>query len=274
MPVWVQSSLGRKRRLAATVFMHPDKTNDLAKYPARRAVHQLQEATGPIAQFFFAGVLGMLGVVALVSGISGGVLPVPLAAGLVVFVSAMLIATAGLVKTYPHRAIGWCNAVTVFRLTLASVLAAWLFTPPASPWIVFWIAILAFALDGVDGWFARREGRVSDFGARFDMEVDALLAIVIAVHAFLHGEVGALVLLLGLPRYAFLLAQFAFPWLGDDLPPRYSRKVVCVVQIGVLIVLLAPGLGALVANGLVIAALAVVGWSFWVDVTWLKRARA
>ena len=40
------------------------------------------------------------------------------------------------------------------------------------------------ALDGVDGWLARRSGIASAFGARFDMEIDALLILVLAVLAW------------------------------------------------------------------------------------------
>ena len=39
---------------------------------------------------------------------------------------------------------------------------------------------LLLALDGLDGWAARRQGLVSAFGARFDMEVDALLILALA----------------------------------------------------------------------------------------------
>ena len=39
-------------------------------------------------------------------------------------------------------------------------------------------AAAVVALDGVDGWIARRIGRTTVFGARFDMEVDAALMLV------------------------------------------------------------------------------------------------
>ena len=51
---------------------------------------------------------------------------------------------------------------------------------------------VALALDGVDGQVARRTGTVSALGARFDMEVDAFLVLVLSVHvAVLVDAVGA-----------------------------------------------------------------------------------
>ena len=41
----------------------------------------------------------------------------------------------------------------------------------------------ALALDGVDGQVARRTGTASELGARFDMEVDAFLILVLSVAA-------------------------------------------------------------------------------------------
>ena len=78
------------------------------------------------------------------------------------------------------------------------------------------VAILALAglvllLDGVDGWLARRGGWCSRFGARFDMETDALLVLLILlVLLFLTGPLSympeavlaAIVFLIGLDLMA------------------------------------------------------------------------
>ncbi|MEM7491361.1 MAG: CDP-alcohol phosphatidyltransferase family protein, partial [Pseudomonadota bacterium] len=134
------------------------------------------------------------------------------------------------------------------------------------------LAALALALDGVDGWLARRAGLVSDFGARFDMEVDCILAAILAL-LLLRTVDGAFVvpalLVLGFARYAFVVAAWMWPWLRGDLPDRISRKAVCVAQIGALIAVLAmPALAPI----LPLAALAVL-WSFARDVRWLARRR-
>ncbi|OAN79101.1 hypothetical protein A8B78_01580 [Jannaschia sp. EhC01] len=194
-------------------------------------------------------------------------------AGLALYAVTMAVALAGLAASFPHRVIGLCNVATILRLTLVSVLCAALVASNPPDWAMFWVALLAFALDGVDGWLARREGRASTFGARFDMEVDSLLALLLALLAWQSGSVGAYVIILGLPRYIFWAAQFPFPWLNGALPERFSRKVVCVAQIAALILALFPPVPPLLASLCVgLAAVALV-WSFWLDVRVLREAR-
>ena len=174
------------------------------------------------------------------------------------------LAMALIRRGYPHADLGLCNVVTLARLALAAGLLAPL-VAPGGAWSVFGLALVALSLDGVDGWLARREGRVSDFGARFDMEVDAGLALILALNAWSAGPLGAAVLLLGVVRYAFVGAARALPWMAAPLPERFGRKVVCVVQIAALI--------ALQATALALGAGAALVWSFGRDVLWLWRAR-
>lgn len=248
-----------------------------------RAVHDerrlpsagaLIRTSGPSVQFLSVSFLGLLGALALIWSGDGGIVPPGLLSGAAFYTLAVCIALWALRKSYPFPAIGWCNTVTLFRLMLVSVLISWLVVPPTTPWAVFAVASVAFLLDGVDGWLARREGYVSEFGARFDMEVDSVLALVLALHAVLAGSVGLYVILLGLPRYAFFFAQFAFPWISGDLPDRFSRKVVCVLQIAVLIFLLGQVMERPVSDVMVLAAASAVIWSFWVDLRWLWRVRS
>ena len=64
------------------------------------------------------------------------------------------------------------------------------------------LATVVAVLDGIDGWLARRTGMASDFGARFDMETDAALIMVLALLAWQFGKAGVWVLASGLLRYA------------------------------------------------------------------------
>lgn len=190
---------------------------------------------------------------------------------------AMTVVLRGVSARYPHAVMGFCNGATMARLVLVAVLVAGLvvglFAQDTPAWPIFAVAVLAFALDGLDGWLARREGLTSAFGARFDMEVDSALALVLALLAWQSGTVGAYVIILGLPRYVFWLAQFAFPWLNGALPERFSRKVVCVVQIFALILALFPPVPAIVASGIAILSAVGLVWSFGADVRLLSRAR-
>lgn len=189
------------------------------------------------------------------------------------YLAGVWLTWAALRRGFDHPTLGLCNVVTLGRMALtAGLLAALGLPPPVGA--VFGVAAAALALDGVDGWLARREGRVSAFGARFDMEVDSALALVLALTALSAGTAGAAVLLIALPRYAFVIAGKALPWLNAPLPERFSRKVVCVVQVGALVALQLPLLPPGGAGSLVAVVAGALAWSFGRDVVWLWRARA
>jgi phosphatidylglycerophosphate synthase len=92
------------------------------------------------------------------------------------------------------------------------------------------IGAVAIALDGLDGYLARRNNTVSVLGARFDMEVDAFLILVLSV--LVCRTVGPWVLAIGLMRYAFVAAMFVMPRLRATLPFSRARKVVAAMQGG------------------------------------------
>src|SRR5262249_22282257 len=80
------------------------------------------------------------------------------------------------------RSFGAANGVTLARATLVGGVTALVVnavggrTPLA---VLITIATVALILDCVDGQVARRTGTVSKLGARFDMEVDAFLILVL-----------------------------------------------------------------------------------------------
>ncbi len=104
---------------------------------------------------------------------------------------------------------GAANAVTLARGVLALDLLALLGSPPSAvlAWLIVVLALVALVLDGVDGRVARRRGETSAFGARFDMETDALLILVLAALAWSQGKAGAWILLAGALRYLFVAAS-------------------------------------------------------------------
>lgn len=173
---------------------------------------------------------------------------------------------------HPHRRIGPGNVVTQFRLALIAAISVCVVGPSGQTYLLLSLALLALSLDGVDGWLARRAGTASDFGARFDMEVDAAFAAVLSLILLTSGAAGPVILLLGFMRYAYVVAARAWPALHRPLPERVRRKAICVVQIATLIVLLIPGLPGPVAAGLTIAAVLLLTWSFAVDIVWQVRA--
>jgi phosphatidylglycerophosphate synthase len=187
------------------------------------------------------------------------------------------VGLAGLVlRTFPRGApgpgMGPANRVTLVRAALAMPVLALAVHPEAlgvaGRWWVILVSTLVLILDGVDGRIARRTGTQTDFGARFDMELDAALIMALSVLVWRGGRIGSWVLLIGLMRYAFVAASWIWPVLGAELPPSRRRKVVCVVQGVVLLVALGPIIPDAMAVAVSAAGLAMLAYSFGVDVRW------
>jgi phosphatidylglycerophosphate synthase len=181
---------------------------------------------------------------------------------------------------HPGPGVGAANRVTLLRAALAlPVMALAIAAPPsagalpvAAVWWVIVVSTLAMLLDGLDGRIARSTGTTTDFGARFDMELDAALIMALSVLVWTSGRAGAWVLLVGLMRYLFVAAGFVVPALNGTLPESFRRKVVCVVQGVVLLVALGPVVPRTMAATVAAAGLVALTWSFAVDVAWLLRA--
>ena len=235
---------------------------------------------------------------AAVIGLARGAFVV-LTAGTVYAVGAAAVATR-----WPHRVLGVANAVTLVRLVMVSWMAGALAVPGASPWVPgarSWQVPLAVAglccllLDGVDGRVARTRGLVSTFGARFDLEVDAALVLVLSVAVAALGVAGWWVVSIGLVRYAYAVAGAVWPWLRGPLFPSMTRKVVgvCVV-VALLVALISPVLAGvptlahlpvlagvpmlghlpvLAGWPLLVVALGAVCWSFARDARWQHANR-
>jgi phosphatidylglycerophosphate synthase len=189
---------------------------------------------------------------------------------------AISVVLGGVVLWFARRArqpLGGANAVTFVRLLLIAPVMAILAEPPSAAlaWLALAIAGIVLVLDGVDGWVARRLGSASGFGARFDMETDALLILVLSVLALHFDKAGAWILAAGLIRYAFVAAGKIWPWMSAELPASRRRQTVCVVQIVSLLVCLAPLVARPWSSAVGALGLAVLTWSFFVDVRWLAN---
>lgn len=179
--------------------------------------------------------------------------------------------------SYPHGRLGAANVVTQARLALIAPLVGPILLPgavtPQLAWSLTALAAIALALDGVDGWLARRASLTSAFGARFDMEVDALFGALLALAALRTDKAGLWVLALGGMRYGFVAAARIWPWLGRPLPPSQRRRVVCVVQIAALVTVLAPPVVPPLSGAIAAVATLALGWSFAADALWLRWRR-
>ena len=224
-----------------------------------------------------AGLGAAVALVALAFGRGGFHLStVPVALGVWLALATLVIVAHARRR---ERRFGTANLVTAVRAGIVAVLAglvpdaARLAEPAMVPWL--WaataLALVALVLDGVDGWIARRRGESSSFGARFDMETDAALGLVMALLIWRSGETGAWVLGLGTLRYLFVAASWRWSALGGELYPSLRRKTVCVVQIGALAAMLSPLVSAPASTAVGGVALALLVGSFARDATWLLR---
>jgi phosphatidylglycerophosphate synthase len=140
---------------------------------------------------------------------------------------------------------------------------------PGVPLLV--LAAVALALDLLDGQVARRTGTVSELGARFDMEVDAFLILVLSVVA--ARWLGWWVLASGAMRYAFVAAGWLWPWLRRTVPPTMIGKTVAAVQGVTLLVVGSRLLPRPLSLAAAAIALALLTWSFARSTWWLARRR-
>lgn len=171
--------------------------------------------------------------------------------------------------------LGRADRVTLVRATLVGGVAALVahsFRADVPVAALVTIASVALALDAVDGRVARRTGTTSRLGARFDMEVDAFLILVLSVAV--AAMLGPWVLAIGAMRYAYVAAGWVLPWLQSPVPPRHWRKVVAAIQ-GVTLTAVASGLFPTpVSVAAVAIALALLIESFGRDIVGQWRARS
>ncbi len=216
--------------------------------------------------------LSSAGVALVTAGTLDGSFGYPLRA---LSVFAALIAgvlwVAGDEHPYPNA--GPANYVTATRAALVALVAGAVgeSATPEMLWALVAVTIVASALDGVDGWVARRTGMASGLGARFDMETDALLILVLSVLVWQHEKAGAWVLLCGLMRYGFIAAGWLLPWLAQPLRSTWRGKAVAVGQVLGLAGALAPVVPVRLSTLVAASALAALAWSFAIDVRWLSR---
>lgn len=227
----------------------------------------------------------LLPLVASLSVLVAGVVPISTFAGFdnrfMITAIAMFLSVCALVawswkrQTGQAGRFGPANSVTFLRAVLVCWIAGSI-GQAATDWAAWFIVIIgttALLLDGVDGWLARKYRCATDFGARFDQEIDALLILILAILTVQTGKAGIWILLAGLLRYMFIVGALVFPKLADPLPPSKRRQTICVVTVVGLILCLAPVVTPPVSTVLAVLTVGVLTLSFTVDTLWLLRSR-
>jgi phosphatidylglycerophosphate synthase len=185
-----------------------------------------------------------------------------------------LVLTLG-IPHHPYPRFGAANLVTMSRLALVALVAGFALdgrSPDRATWIVA-LAMLCSALDGLDGWLARRTRLSSALGARFDMETDALLIFLLSLLAWRYDKAGSWVLACGLMRYGFVAAGSVLPWMAGRLTPTLRGKTVAVIQLLGLSLALMPFVLPPVSDVAAALTLGALTWSFAVDVGRLWNQR-
>jgi phosphatidylglycerophosphate synthase len=173
------------------------------------------------------------------------------------------------------RRLGPADRVTLARALLACAAAGLVadsFVSATPVPVLVGLATVALLLDALDGYVARRTKTASRLGARFDMEVDAFLILVLSV--YVAASAGPWVLAIGLARYALGAAGRLWPWLRRPSPPRPWAKVVAATQGVVLTVAAAGVLPPTLTEAALAVALLLLAESFGRQVWWLWRHRA
>jgi phosphatidylglycerophosphate synthase len=190
-----------------------------------------------------------------------------------VLAAGMAMAFGYVGSHHPHARLGPANYVTMIRVMIVALIASLIGEPviPRAAMAASIATAVMTVLDGVDGWLARRSRIASAFGARFDMETDAVLVMAMSILIWQYGKAGVWALLGGMMRYIFVIAGWWLPWMARPLRPTRRARTITVCHMVGLSVGLAPfvpiPLSAIVV-GLTTAALS---WSFAVDVRRLWR---
>jgi phosphatidylglycerophosphate synthase len=187
------------------------------------------------------------------------------------------VATCGLLARGLSRSgtprLGPADRVTLVRAVLVGGVAALtadvMVDVPVA--LVVSISAVAMVLDNVDGRIARRTASTSALGARFDMEVDAFLILVLS--AYVARSIGIWVLAIGLARYVYGAAGWVLPWLREPVPARYWAKVVAAIQAVVLTIAAAGVLPIRLVEGALVVSLGLLAESFGHDARWQWRHR-
>jgi cardiolipin synthase (CMP-forming) len=110
------------------------------------------------------------------------------------------------------------NILTLFRLALLPFMIALFFMPwEWAAWTCLALYVMGAASDGLDGWIARRFGKITAFGTMLDPVSDKIFVATIMLMLVASGRIeGVWVLLV----VAIIIREFAVSGLREFMGPR------------------------------------------------------
>ena len=189
------------------------------------------------------------------------------------FAAAAVVIVGRVADHHPFPRFGAANTVTLLRVALVAGVAGLIGETPSDrvAWLAAVFVTVVALLDGLDGWLARRSVQQSAFGARFDMETDAALILILSMLVWHHEKAGVWALTCGLMRYGFVVAGWILPWVAGPLRSTLRGKSIAIAQLVGLGVALLPVVPVPISDIVAAITLALLVWSFAVDIAWLKR---
>lgn len=113
------------------------------------------------------------------------------------------------------------SLLTIFRgllvvISISLAVSVGIYGPGPTTWLAGLTFGIAGLLDLVDGYLARSHSKVTEFGARLDLETDAMATLAGSMIIVAYGLVSPLFILVGLSRYIYMSASWI---LHDDSSP-------------------------------------------------------
>lgn len=187
---------------------------------------------------------------------------------ILILTALLSFCTFTFLKLKESRFPGYANMTTLFRLSLLFLLGFFLFQ--LSPWLIASVALIILALDGVDGYLARRFKESSDFGAYLDMETDTFYVCLFCTFYYLNHQLGSWVLLVGYARYLYVGLILVFRLQAKkEKSTRFAKTIAVTLFTALLLPLVsAPNIykpAMILAAILVIYSFGLSFWGLWTD---------
>ena len=137
--------------------------------------------------------------------------------------------------------------------------------------ILPFLFFISLVLDGLDGYLARLLNQISEFGAKFDLETDTFLLLLLSFSLYKDLNANVTVFLIPFYRYVFFILQFKFKWLKASLPESMRRRFICFFVTFLLIISHFSSFPTHLVDGFINLSILLITFSFLEDIIWLYR---